>query len=99
MSPVEKSLKLLRKQGYTVAITERWNPFAKVRQDLFGFCDLLAIAPGEILAIQTTTRTNLSARRKKIAAEERSRKWLEAGGRIQLHGWNKGQVKVESFPS
>ena len=54
MTPTQRSLKYLREQGYTVAIVERWNAFAKIRQDLFGFIDLLAIKPGETLAVQTT---------------------------------------------
>jgi len=98
MSPTQRSLKLLREQGYTVAITERWNPFAKIRQDLFGFADLLAIKPGEIMAVQTTTASHLAAHRRKINSEARSRTWLEAGGRIQLHGRNESKVKVEIIP-
>ena len=33
MTPTQRSLKYLREQGYTVAITERWNPFARIRQE------------------------------------------------------------------
>ena len=89
---------MLREQGYTCAITERWNHFAKVRQDLFGFADLLAIKPGEILAVQTTTANHLADHRRKILSKDHHRKWLEAGGRIQLHGWNKAKVKIQSLP-
>jgi hypothetical protein len=98
MSPTERSLKLLRERGYTATVVERWNQFAKVRQDLFGFADLLAIKPGEILAVQTTTGSHLAEHRRKIIAEQRHQQWLKAGGRIQLHGWNKAKVKIQSFP-
>jgi len=41
-SPTKRSLALLRRRGYLVAIGEKWNPFAKIRQDIYGFGDLLA---------------------------------------------------------
>lgn len=88
-TPTQRSLKLLREEGYTVAIVEHWNPHAKIRQDLFGFADLLAIKPGEIIAIQTTTISNIAARRAKISAEPRAATWLAAGGLIVLHGWHR----------
>ena len=98
MSPTQRSLNHLRKLGYTVAITEHWNPFAHIRQDLFGFIDLVALKDDEILAVQTTSSTNIFARRKKIALNKNSLRWIEAGGRIQIHGWKKNLVKVESYP-
>lgn len=53
-SPTQRTLAELRKRGYTAAITEHFNPHARVRQDLFGFIDILAVHPkGELLAIQT----------------------------------------------
>ena len=70
-SPTQLSLKKLRDEGYLVAITERWNAFAKIRQDMFGFIDLLAIKDGEILAVQTTSASNMSARANKIADKDR----------------------------
>ena len=50
---------MLRDQGYKVWITEHWNPWARIRQDLFGCIDLLAIGNGETLAVQTTSRSNV----------------------------------------
>ena len=47
-SPTQRSLKLMRERGYLCEITERWNPFAKIRQDLFHFVDVLCIKDGEI---------------------------------------------------
>jgi hypothetical protein len=38
-SPTQLSLKKLREEGYTVAVVEHWNSFARIRQDLFGFID------------------------------------------------------------
>lgn len=52
MSPTARSLAHLRELGCRVKVVEKWNPFAKVRQDLFGG-DLLALKAGEpVLIIQ-----------------------------------------------
>ena len=69
MSPTARSLAHLKSLGYTAKVVERWNPFAKIRQNLFGG-DLLALKPGEpVLVIQATSGTNHAARRTKLAAE------------------------------
>src|SRR5512145_3126336 len=50
--PTKRSLEYLRGQGHLVAVVEKWNPHARVRQDLFGFIDVLAIRRDETLAVQ-----------------------------------------------
>lgn len=92
MTPTQRSLALLRERGYTAAVVERWNAFARVRQDLFGFVDIVAVKAGEpgVVAVQSTSADNLASRRTKIAAEPRAAVWLAAGNRIVLHGWRKG---------
>jgi hypothetical protein len=96
-SPTQRTLALLRKQGYTCAITEHWNTFAKLRNDLFGFVDVLAIAP-QMIAVQTTSGDNVSHRLEKIRSIPAAREWLEDGHRIIIHGWAKrggrGQRKL-----
>jgi hypothetical protein len=89
MTPTSRTLGFLRKLGYVVQTVERYLPHARVRQDLFGVGDVLAIRPGEIVLVQTTSGSNLSARRTKALAEPRLRTWLEAGGKFVLHGWSK----------
>lgn len=94
MSPTQRSLAALRNDAWTVQIVERWNPFAKVRQDMFGFIDLVAMSPSRgILAVQTTSGGNVSARVEKIRQEPRAALWLASGGRIQVHGWRKVGAK------
>lgn len=96
-SPTQRSLAHLRKQGYTCAVVEKWNPHAHIRQDLFGCIDIVALSVirldqgtvGDILGIQATSATNLAARRTKSLAEPRLRTWLEAGGSFWLHAWSK----------
>ena len=88
MTPTLRSLALLREEGYTVAIVEKWNPHVRIRQDLFGFIDLLAIRKGETLAVQTTS-TGVSSRIKKIMESDYLPKVRDAGWRIVVHGWRK----------
>ena len=71
-----------------MAITEKWNPHVRIRQDLFGFIDLLAIRKGETLAVQTTS-TGVSSRIKKIMESDYLPKVRDAGWRIVVHGWRK----------
>lgn len=85
-SPTKRSLAKLRADGYHVEIVERWNPFARIRQDLLGFIDVLALREGQILAVQVTA-SGVSARLEKIRNEPRARLWLAAGGALEVHGW------------
>lgn len=88
MSPTQRTLAALRSAGWICAVVERWNAHAGVRQDLFGFADILAIRPGVILAIQVTTGGNHAARRAKLDGEPRVRDWLAAGGAVELWSWS-----------
>jgi len=89
-SPTQRTLSRLRKDGWTCAVVEHWNPYAKVRQDLFGFIDVLAIRPGETLGVQSTTDAHIAERRKK-AAKGLLPEWLAAGNRFEVWGWRKGK--------
>lgn len=98
-SPTQRSKAHAQSLGYTVAIVERWNPFAKVRQDLFGFGDLLCMKQGEpLLLVQTTSTGNMASRIKKIEGLEASKVWLSTGNKIEVWGWakrgDKGKRKV-----
>lgn len=88
VSPTQRSLKYLRDNGYTVAIVEHWNPHARIRQDLFGFVDILALKGDETLAVQATAQA-VSTRAKKIAESECVNAVREAGWTIHVHGWRK----------
>lgn len=87
-SPTQRSLEWLRKQGYTCAIVEKWNMHAKIRQDLFGIGDVLAIKRDETLLVQSTS-SGVSERVKKITEHENTPRIREAGWRIHIHGWTK----------
>lgn len=95
ISPTQNSLKKIKTDGWTtVQIVEHWNPFARVRKDLFGFIDILAINDdGDVLAVQTTSYTNINARVKKIQDSEHLCRVREAGWAIEVHGWRKVKNK------
>jgi len=88
MTPTERSLKYLREQGYLCAIVEKWNPHARIRQDLWGWCDILAIKKDEVLAVQVTS-TGVAARITKIQNSDTVGRVREAGIRIEVHGHRK----------
>jgi hypothetical protein len=90
MSPTQRSLKYLRGMGYQCAVVEKFNSSVKIRQDCMGFGDILACHPnGFIALVQTTSGSNLAARRAKILADPRAHVWKSAGGMIYLHAWRK----------
>ncbi|HTD91150.1 MAG TPA: hypothetical protein VK663_10840 [Burkholderiales bacterium] len=88
-SPTQRSLKHLRELGYLAAVTEHWNPFAHIRQDLFGIVDILAVGNGETIAVQCTSDSNLANRVTKIADSDATPKLRDAGWKILAHGWKK----------
>ena len=94
-SPTQLSLKLMKSRGYTCEITERWNSWAKIRQDLYGFIDVLCLGDGEVVGVQTTSYSNMSARVKKIREHENFAMVCRAGIRILVQGWHKKGARWE----
>ena len=88
-SPTQRSLKIMRDRGFTCEITERWNAFAKIRQDLFGFVDILCVKDGITVAVQTTSYGNVSARINKIKSLDTYPVVKSANWVILVHGWHK----------
>ena len=94
MSPTQRSLKKLRADGWFVAIVEKWNSFTHIRQDLWGFGDLLAIRGDTALIVQTTSGANVAARLEKIKAIPAAEAWLQSPTRrIVVHGWRKAGAR------
>ena len=87
-SPTQRSLEYLREQGYHCEIVEKWNPWRRVRQDLWGWCDILAIRRDEVLAVQVTS-SGVASRIKKIQESDTIAYVREAGIRVEVHGWTK----------
>lgn len=89
-SPTQRTLEHLRKLGYLCAVVEHWNPHARIRQDLFGIIDVLALKDGETLAVQTTSAGNVASRVRKIGECSHVGALRRAGWRIVVMGWRKG---------
>lgn len=98
MSPTQKSIASLKKEGWRVAIVEKYNFHAHVRQDLFGFGDLLAVCPTEKpLIVQTTTQDHANARVEKILASPAIRDVLRGGFCVIVHGWEGKKLGVQEI--
>lgn len=95
-SPMQMSLAHLRSLGYLCVPVEHWNHHAGVRQDLFGFCDVLCVplsGKGGFLFVQTTSYKNIAARVAKVKGSHEAAMVLHAGGRIVVHGWGRNQFR------
>lgn len=88
-SPTSRALKDARQLGWTAAVVERWNQYARVRQDLFGFIDILCVHPElGVLGIQACADGSHAARRDKILAHENLPTVLRAGIKVEV--WSYG---------
>jgi len=81
---------MLRRDGWTPAVVEKWNPHARIRQDLFGFIDVLALRGAETLAVQACSYSDVSKRVDKITHHKNLAAVREAGWTVHVHGWRKG---------
>lgn len=90
-SPTQRSIQLLKEQGYVTYVAEHYNAFARVRRDLFGFIDIVALHPDKkgLLGVQTTSGANLSARIIKAESLPAFSLWLRCGNAVEFHGWRK----------
>lgn len=88
-SPTARSLEHLRKSYPLVDIVERRLPHAFITHDMFGIIDLVAVSETEILAVQTTSASNMADRVAKIAESAALPILLKVGIRVIVHGWRK----------
>src|SRR5205809_110083 len=97
MSPTERSLAYLRRQGYAAEVVERFvrRPGGGFRKDLFGFVDIVAVQGNETLGVQVTTSDHVSDRAAKARLALESQPALRAcSWRFIVHGW-RGRVLRE----
>jgi hypothetical protein len=81
----------MRERGYLADVTEKWIPMIKQRKDLFGFIDILCVhrERPEVVGVQATSASNVSARIDKIINHENVAAVRKGGIRILVHGWGK----------
>lgn len=94
-SPTQRTLELLRDQGHTPWIVERFNAFSGRRTDLFHIIDILIVVPTGVVGIQSFG-TAFSEHRKKLMEDEAwfTRHWLKGkGNELVMVGWRKVLAK------
>jgi hypothetical protein len=96
VSPTQLTLKQLRAEGYTARVVERWNQYARIRQDCFGF-DVLAAREetfgragcGDVVGIQACAAASHSARVAKLLANPEARVFIASRkARIEVWSWS-----------
>jgi hypothetical protein len=97
-SNTQRTLKALRDKGLPAGMVERFLPhamrgdgFRGVRQDLFGFIDIVALDTSRgIIGIQSTGQ-DFSGHYRKIVEEKKENaiNWIACGGIIELWAWRK----------
>lgn len=93
ITPMQRTLSLLRDRGWTCAKTETWNPFAGIRQDLFGFLDVLCLGDYDdkpsIIGVQVGTGDDRMKHLRKMEDEPRFHQFKRCGGIMLLISWRK----------
>ncbi len=96
-SPTSRSLEALALSGWTAQKVEYWLSFGGkggIRKDLFGGIDIVAVRPNEVLGVQATSKSNVSARVKKLLGLPAIRAWVESGAKLECWGWDGNDVRV-----
>lgn len=99
VSSVSRTMRQLRSEGAVCAKVEKWNPHVGthgIRQDLFGFGDIIVLDPERgVGLIQCCTNTHAAHLRK--ITQERTEEvvaWLNTPGTwLQLWTWRKLKLK------
>jgi len=102
MTPTQRTLALLKKQGLPAAVVEKWVAYHKkpgqpgppgVRIDLFGIIDIIALDYDRgVVGIQTCSGSGYSAHYQKITVDNRenTEKWLNTPGTaLEIWAWRK----------
>jgi hypothetical protein len=85
-SPTRRALELLRGEGYTCDVCERYLHAVKRRRDLYGAFDLVAVRedlPG-VLGVQASVASGHASRVAKLRACPALTVWLRAGNRAEV---------------
>lgn len=96
MTPTQRTIRALKSQGCPCAIVEKWNAHARIRQDMFGIIDIIALDPARGVVGVQCTGNDFSGHFRKITEEKakESLQWLETPGTVlELWAWRKVKVK------
>ena len=104
MTPTQRTLQELKRRGFKwVQVVEKWNAYAVrgdgkrgLRQDLFGFIDIICLDCCRGIVGVQSTGTDFSGHHQKITTEKADAAiaWLSCpGAHLELWGWRKVKVK------
>lgn len=85
----QRTVALFTERGYKCEVCESYNAFTKRKKDLFGIFDVVAVGNEETVGIQITSKSNMSARMRKIQESEYLPEILRSGWRVVVIGWFK----------
>lgn len=89
MTATQRTLELLRTNGFVAGIVERWIQGARRRVDLLGFIDIIAISGTATFAVQSCGQS-FSEHHRKILDSPHLMDWLHGNARgLYLIGWRK----------
>ena len=91
-----KTLDLLREHGYKVGGVEKYQFHTRVRQDLFGWIDIIAIKEGELLGVQSTSYQARKQHIDKMAEasiQDMISLWCKTGAKALMITWKKQKIK------
>lgn len=81
--------------GWVAGVVEKYNPHAKIRHDLWGWCDIVALALDEhsVYFIQVTSGSNHAARVAKIKEWPHLSDLLYAHADVEVWSYSQRVVK------
>ena len=83
-----KVLKLLREEGWYADSVDYWDSFTRRTKDLYSCIDVLGVGPDGTIAVQATSRSNMSSRRKKVLASDAWPSMVAAGWIVEVWGYS-----------
>jgi len=94
MTPMQRTLEVIKKDGLKYWITEHWNQYSRKRQDLFNIIDVLVLDCG-MVGFQVCG-SDMASHKKKLLEDEKENTfaWLsQPGARLEVWGWRKLKKK------
>lgn len=85
----QRAIAIYKNKGYICDTVESYNSFTKRKKDLFTIFDVVAVGNKETVGIQLTSKSNMSARIKKITESDALPYLISAGWRVVVMGFYK----------
>lgn len=85
----DRTFNYFKAQGLHPYRVEGYDPLMRRSKDLMGIFDYLVLGDGLTMAVQVTSKPNVSSRRKKIKESPNYAKAKAAGWRVLILSWDK----------